>query len=301
MKKSAVTRIKETHFKNERLAALGIEPMSLAALRSKVSLRRLAQPERVDFYMLLLVTAGHGKHTVDFVVWPLSPGTLIFVRPGQVQQWHPNDQLEAQLVLIAPSVLPHRSGLVLPREFESLAIDEWQTCIGLAEPKADEIGQGLWRLGQDFDLFDGSKVDVSLIRHELLTLLLRLSKLQRLESMLSGARRDIRVTYRLFIRELETGFPTQHSLQHYAKRLGYAESTLSRACLAAEGRTAKQVIDRRIALEAQRLLVHSTASVAEVGHHLGFSESTNFVKFFRRVIGVTPSVFRAKTVPPPRI
>lgn len=293
-------QVKETRFHNQRLAALGIEPMSLAALRRKVPQRLLAQPERIDFYMLLLVTAGHGKHTVDFAAWPLSPGALVFVRPGQVQQWHPNEQLEAELVLISPSVLPHRRGGVLSRELESLALDEWQTCIRLAEPKAREIDRRLRRLGQDFDLFDGSDVDVSLIRHELLALLLRLSKLQSLDSMHSGVRRDIRATYRLFVRELEAGFLTQRSLRHYAKRLGYAESTLRRACLAAEGRTAKQVIDRRIALEAQRLLVHSTASISEIGHHLGFSESTNFVKFFRRMIRVTPSVFRAKTIPPRR-
>ncbi len=38
----------------------------------------------------------------------------------------------------------------------------------------------------------------------------------------------------------------------YALTLGYAISTLNRACAAMEGRSAKSVLDRRIALEAQR-------------------------------------------------
>ena len=84
----------------------------------------------------------------------------------------------------------------------------------------------------------------------------------------------------------------------YAERLGYSESTLSRVCDAAQGRSAKQVIDRRVALEAARELVHSQASVAEVNHHLGFSEATNFVKFFRRMNGYSPQAFRNRVTTP---
>ena len=79
----------------------------------------------------------------------------------------------------------------------------------------------------------------------------------------------------------------------YARRLGYSESTLSRACVAAVGHTAKRAIDLRLVLEAKRLLVHSQATVVQISHQLGFSEPTNFVKFFRRLAGRTPQQFRA--------
>ncbi|MEO8804931.1 MAG: helix-turn-helix domain-containing protein [Burkholderiaceae bacterium] len=45
-------------------------------------------------------------------------------------------------------------------------------------------------------------------------------------------------------------------------------------------------------LEAQRLLVHSTSTSVAIGELLGFSEPTNFVKFFRRRVGTTPEAFR---------
>lgn len=47
-----------------------------------------------------------------------------------------------------------------------------------------------------------------------------------------------------------------------------------------------------IALEAKRLLAHSTASVAEVAYQLGFSEATNFVRFFRKHVDIPPAGFR---------
>lgn len=297
LRKNITPVLQEVRFENPRLTTLGIEPMALSKLRSKVTAALLAQPQRVDFFMLMLVTEGTGRHTVDFVEWQLKPGSLVFVRPGQVQQWHLADPFSAQLILIAPSTLPHRSDLALPRELALLAFDEWATCIELNTENISAIESGVRLLCQDFDQFFGNDMDIALIRHELMTLLLRVAKQQKglLEHLASP--RVSRLTYRLFLQALEANFPQQHGLQYYAKRLGYSESTISRACVAAEGRSAKQIIDRRIALEAQRLLVHSTTSIAEIAYQLGFSESTNFVKFFRRHIGSTPSKFRQIRLP----
>lgn len=288
----ASVRLPEVRFENARLTALGIEPMTLAALKRKVSARRLAAAKRVDFYMLMLVTGGVGRHTVDFVDWPLAEGSLLVVQPGQVQQWHPDDDFSARLVLIAPNTLPHRSGLSLPRELEALRLDEWQPCIRLDAAGRTMIESGLQQLWRDFDQFDGDELSIALIRHQLMSLLLRIARQQRrIAEATVGAPADRRI-YRMFLQALEADFPRHHALQDYAERLGYSASTLSRACRAAEGRAAKEVIDRRVALEAQRLLVHGTGSVAEIAHQLGFSEATNFVKFFRRVLGVTPADFR---------
>jgi AraC-like DNA-binding protein len=57
--------------------------------------------------------------------------------------------------------------------------------------------------------------------------------------------------------------------------------------------TPKALIDQRICLEAKRLLVYSTLSGSSLSSLLGFSEPTNFVKFFRRTTGTTPQQFRA--------
>jgi len=61
---------------------------------------------------------------------------------------------------------------------------------------------------------------------------------------------------------------------------------------AATGRSAKQLADDRVALQAKRLLAHSDLPVAAVSRALGFSEPTNFGKFFTRATGRTPGEFR---------
>lgn len=280
-------KIQNTAFNNARLQELGIEPIDFVSLQDKLP----QYPERVEFFMLLLVTAGTGLHRVDFVDYPLAAGSLLFVRPGQVQEWCDFREIQAEVILIDPTSLPHDE-ILRSKYLDSLSITEWPNCSSLPRSVTQDLLHSLVRLRQDFSDFDGSEIDIALIRHELLGLLLRLAR-WLLNSLDKGqpARRSIK-TYRLFQTLLEQQYKNQHQLKFYAQRLGYAESTISRACIRAQGDSAKVVIDKRIVLEAKRMLVHSQATVAEVGFYLGFSEATNFIKFFKRMELTTPQYFR---------
>jgi AraC-like DNA-binding protein len=99
-----------------------------------------------------------------------------------------------------------------------------------------------------------------------------------------------------FRKEIEDSFAVTRRVEDYAERLGCSVRTLTRACLAVTGRSAKQVIDDRVTLEAKRLLAYSDLPVAAIGHQLGFSEPTNFGRFFARETGVTPGEFRMAEV-----
>lgn len=99
--------------------------------------------------------------------------------------------------------------------------------------------------------------------------------------------------YARFRAELERSHATTRRAEDYAHRLGYTVKTLTRACQAATGKPVKQVIDARVALQAQRLLAHTDEPVATIAHRLGFSEPANFGKFFRRHTGTTPGDFRS--------
>lgn len=297
------SQLRETRFDNDPLTALGIECLTLAELRRRVPQERLLAPERVDFCMLLLVTQGSGAHMVDFVQAPLQPGSLVVVRPGQVQQWQPCPGMDGLLVLMTAQALAPVQAAD-SKALNGLAMDEWPATTLLPAPTLREVTEAMQRLVQDFQRLDAVReppadtarshpMDAALVRHSAQGVLLRLGRwfsLCAAADQASGA--GERAIYRLFVRELEAGFRRRIGVADLASRLGYSESTLSRACKAAEGRSAKQVIDRRVALEAARQLVHSTASVATIGHHLGFSEATNFVKFFSRMQGLSPQAFR---------
>jgi AraC-like DNA-binding protein len=272
-------------FHNPRLARVGVEVMDVAGVRARAG-ASLRAPERVDFLMLLLVQDGRGHHRVDFVEHALRAGDVVMVRPGQVQQWQLSGTLQGQLVLVSPEALAPsiaRAGV----DMQLLAIDAWPA---VSRPPRDAFAAAIAdtaRLAADIGRYSDSAVDAAIIWHGLLALLLRLA---RDRGAVAAAGDGV---HRLFLRELERQVDQRRSVRMLAARLGYSESTVSRACVAATGRTAKQLLDARIALEAKRLLVHSTATAAQVGHQLGFTEPTNFVKFFKRTAGTTPLAFRA--------
>lgn len=289
--KAASPNIPEIRFDNPRLAKVGVETMTLKELRQHAPARVLSATQRVDFHHLLLVQEGRSRHMVDFIEHPLQPGSVLLVRPGQIQQWQMTNELQGQLTLISAEALaPAMDAPTIGQGL--LGLDLWPNVSAPSKELFIEAVADSSRLRADIDRFEGTLIDASIIRHAVLTMLLRLARALRGGTGTPEATREGGI-YHLFHRLLEANFRTRPSVLDLARRIGFSESTLSRACVATVGRTAKDVIDRRIALEAKRLLVHSKATVAEIGHELGFIEPTNFVKFFRRIALVTPAAFRA--------
>ena len=289
--KRAQADLKEIHFDNPRLAKVGVETLTLKELRGRAGAALLSTAQRVDFHHLLLVQEGRGKHMVDFIEHGLRPGAVLVVRPGQVQRWRLRAGLQGQLALISAEALaPSVSRLDM--DTATLTLNEWPTVSTPDRVVFDRALDDVGRLRADIARFDGGDIEAAIVRHELATLLLRLARELRSHTAPKMPTREAEI-YRLFARELEARFATRLSVLDYAERLGFSESTLSRACIATVGRSAKQEIDRRVALEAKRLLVHSQATVVQIGHWLGFTEPTNFVKFFKRNAGGTPLEFRS--------
>jgi AraC-like DNA-binding protein len=297
MKNAAHPQLKELHFDNPRLSRVGIEVFCLKTLRQRAPAALLAAPQRVDFYHLLFVTEGRHSHMVDFIEHELHAGVILLVRPGQVQQWRPHENLQGQLILISTEAFLPTSRHA-EADMSLLQLQDWSAVAVPSQSLFAEAIADVRRLQADIERFDGAPLEAAIIRHELLTLLLRLARELRPDDAATPS--QLAGTYRLFAKELELGFVKRLSVLEYAKRIGYSESSLSRACLAAVGRTAKGEIDERIALEAKRLLAHSKATTVQISHQLGFTEPTNFVKFFKRKVGVTPQHFRFEHVPSAR-
>jgi AraC-like DNA-binding protein len=57
-------------------------------------------------------------------------------------------------------------------------------------------------------------------------------------------------------------------------------------------KTPLQIIQERIILESQRLLLHSELNVTQIGYRLGFEDPSYFVKFFKKHANMSPSGFR---------
>ncbi|MEU3352486.1 helix-turn-helix domain-containing protein [Streptomyces sp. NPDC037389] len=284
-------------YRNPDRPRLGIEVLTFDALRRRMRREVARTASRPDFHQLLLVRGGEGTSMVDFAPQPCAPRRLLHVRPGQVQRF-PADpagrlaELDAVLVLFTasfPPRLPLTASLLDgfgPASWTLSPADHQALDRALTEIAAEY--RAVENQGEDTD----AAPTVELLRHLLGAVLLRLVRLPHPDHTASATAGG--EVFRAFRYELERSFAVTRSVQSYAARIGYSARTLTRACQAATGRTAKQLIDARVALEAQRLLVHTDLAVAAIGRTLGFSEPTNFGKFLIRETGHTPGGFRAR-------
>jgi AraC-like DNA-binding protein len=262
-------------YRNPVWPGLPLEAVSLAELRSRAPEAHFRRPRRPDFHHLLLCSRGTGGHRVDFRRLDLTPGTVLHIRPGQVHAFDWNDGLDGELLMFAPEAL--LAGLrPLP-------------LLRLAGPSAAWIGDAFGGLLDEYRRTDGSARSCRMLQHLLAALLLRLEQLA--DPVPARPRGTV---FELFEEALEQRFRETRSVAEYARRLGYSERTLARAAAEAAGATPKAVIAARVLLEAKRLLVNTELGIGRIAVHLGFSEPTNFTKFFRKGTGLSPEAFRQR-------
>jgi AraC-like DNA-binding protein len=274
---------------------VGVHTLRLNDLYRRQSVAEQTARHRIPVHLLALVTAGRAQFTVDFAPYPCRPGGLLWVRPGQFVGFPPPG-IDATLVLFEP-------------EFPFDAVPAGTPAISAApgarpprlgtywQPTGEDeeaIVDGVSQLEIDYNrLVLGQDIPVAVLRHHLAALLLRIRQLEP-EGGPDQAAADSEVLAR-FRREVDQRFTQTRQVDDYARALSCSVRTLTRASLAATGRTAKQLLDDRVALEAKRLLAESELPVADIGSRLGFREPTNFGRFFARTVGVSPGQFRAES------
>jgi AraC family 4-hydroxyphenylacetate 3-monooxygenase operon regulatory protein len=55
------------------------------------------------------------------------------------------------------------------------------------------------------------------------------------------------------------------------------------------------IFDRQLR-EAKRLLLFSDSAVSEIAYQLGFKDPAYFARFFNRLVGCSPSAYRAEQI-----
>lgn len=82
------------------------------------------------------------------------------------------------------------------------------------------------------------------------------------------------------------------SVEELAAEMGVTREHLSRRFQQYTGKTLKQYLSEQRVLLACRLLKETELSVQEIALRLSFSSSTNFIRFFKEILQVTPAAFR---------
>lgn len=106
---------------------------------------------------------------------------------------------------------------------------------------------------------------------------------------------DKRIQLVKFFNLVEEHYKEGLTINEYARKLNISTRTLSDLTNQQVNKTPSQMIQERIILEAQRLLVHSNLNINQIGFRMGFDDPSYFVKYFKKHTKMSPSDFR-KTI-----
>ncbi|MDO0924833.1 AraC family transcriptional regulator [Streptomyces sp. TG1A-8] len=248
----------------------------------------LHRVHRIDFHVVMLFTHGPVRHMIDFAEYEAAAGDLLWIRPGQVHRFSRTSEYRGTVLTMQPGFLPR-----VTVEATGLYRYDLPPLLHPGPDRLAALQAALAQLHREYE--DTATLPLGLhtavLRHTLTACLLRLAHLAASSAEVS--RRQSDSTFTRFRDAVEKGFATNHSVSAYADALGYSRRTLVRAVRAATGGTPKGFIDKRVVLEAKRLLAHTDMPIGRVGAAVGFPDAANFSKFFQLHTGQTPVVFRA--------
>ncbi|RYD56789.1 MAG: AraC family transcriptional regulator [Sphingobacteriales bacterium] len=82
------------------------------------------------------------------------------------------------------------------------------------------------------------------------------------------------------------------SMAQYAAINGNSERTINRACLMLFGLTAKQIVRYHMVNRSIYMIVSSFDTINEISSMLGFNDISNFSRFVKSTVGVSPTEIR---------
>jgi AraC family transcriptional activator of pobA len=122
--------------------------------------------------------------------------------------------------------------------------------------------------------------------------------LARVQAERRIAEKSGRNDFELFSRfrvEVERRYKEQWRVGQYADVLRVAPVRLNRLCLKIAGKTAFEMTQERLMLEACRKLTYVPAGVAGIAYELGFQDPAYFSRLFKKLVGMTPREYRERT------
>lgn len=97
-----------------------------------------------------------------------------------------------------------------------------------------------------------------------------------------------------FITLVSENIRKERKLSYYASRLCITPKYLSACIKSVSGKTAGEIIDSMLLIEARNLLAYTPMNISQISLYLNFPDQSTFGKYFRNLTGESPMGFRKK-------
>ena len=261
------------------------------AVDIKNHLAFLASPHRRTFFTLLFSEDGQAQITIDNRILNISPAEVVCVHPNSVCTVLIENDFCGQLICFTEHFFSLRYNDNVLNLFSFLQ-EQSSTDVHLTEEQFVQWKTILGMMGKEYS--EEQKGKQKMLRSLLNILLVSLDRnyqpTQMPDKLNSKEQKVIQ-----FEKLIESGFKQHKNPSWYAAELNITANYLNRLCQDYRHITSGGLIRKRILIEVQRLLHHTSLSVAEIAYQAGFETPSYFITFFKKHTGVTPEQFRKQT------
>lgn len=242
---------------------------------------------RHDFFFVLLLQRGSGRHEIDFTNYEVTDYSIFFLRPGQVHYlelfacctgflmefnnefYHPQDKVSSERLRKATS----------------------KNFCKLQEERFEKLQQILGHIFQEFTSREEGYLDVIKANLEIFFIIfIRESKNANNLSRQSNSYTQERLEE--FLGLLEMHVKTCKQVSEYTHRMSLSTYQLNEITKASIGKTPSELINQQIILEAKRYLLATPNQIKDIADHLGYEDVSYFIRFFKKHTQHSPEAFR---------
>lgn len=250
----------------------------------------IEHPHKHDFYLVMLFTKGSGTHDIDFKSYPIKPGSIFFMRPGQMHVWHLSKDADGYIFF--------HDEIFFDRSLNSQSLQAY-SLYSIFHNKAHYL-PGKKELPKLTDLFKEVVFEFhhpELLKNQKIQALLNLIYIELLRVLPKQQlpeQENYLIKLRQFQELIDKHFKSHKTASEYADLMNLSDKHLNRICRSCLNKTSTELIAERIILEAKRLLISSGLSISQIAYDLGYKDKSYFTRIFKKQTGITPLVFHSK-------
>jgi AraC family transcriptional regulator, transcriptional activator of pobA len=264
-------------------------------LYSTTDLNKNIGPVKTEYFRISLTRKGSASFEIGLEKYQPQRNYILFGIPGQIFSLHDisDDFLVYYMLFSEQFISDSFLKLNKKQHFPFLTYSGLQ-CFELDEDTANEIEAIVFKIN---DEVKSNKPDCIEAIRLYIQLILIFAGRNYGTILLSqyGTSNTLRSLFNSYLKLVSQHFLSTRKVADYAKKLHVSPDHLNRAIKYCSDKTAHELIDEMILMEAKAYLLHSNITVSEIAYKLEFADPSHFNRFFKKNCGQTPLEFRRKS------
>ncbi|TKG89579.1 helix-turn-helix domain-containing protein [Puteibacter caeruleilacunae] len=253
---------------------------------------RASTPFYQDFFEIAIAIEDNGRYIHGQNTYEALDKTISFLSPEQITLYERESGIAKGFCILFKGAFfePLKHKYEIQNEYDFFRIHT-SPIYQLSDDELSLFVELFNRIHAELERND--EESISIIRAYLLILLSNANRL------LSSDKNSVKLSRFEEIASKFEDLVSKHTSKYntipdYAALLHISPTYLSECVRKATGKSAKQIITDYKLLKAKSLLSQSSSTIKEVAYTVGYDDTTNFTKFFKKHVGKTPKEFKRK-------